>query len=365
MVFAELLRCMPLCCAALMLVACGGGEGTPAAAPVATSGTSVIPEDSGPLCLPGTSDTPVTPSTPDIPSTPSPTPEIPAPAPQTSGRDLGTLSGFPNLGSTCYASSALKFLIRSAEPRRLIEHLTVFANASDAPRSEAATRFIQLIESSYSATGATREALVNFSVSLQKLPAFSSRNTAGGLDFPLVNKQQDVNDFLMRLSESFALGELYGYPIILMDFRNELKANAEYWTILAPATVQDSLQDLFDRTHAADWLVRRGQEPLQLTVAIADGSELGKLGNLNFDFNQSVRLRATDASTGEALVLTLEPREVVEFRGIDDQGHYLIYFKDGQWFRHDDERVQTFARMPAIEQVRMINFAVVTVESGS
>lgn len=337
-------RCLPALCGVLILAACGGGGGGADAKPGAALGRAPIetttPEES-------------------IPALPQ---VEPAPQPRAKTPEGSSLAGFANLGSTCYANSMLKLLIHSIGPQRLMEHLSAFAATRGAPERAAALEFIALIESSSAATGVAPTVLQNFFASLQQLPAFSSLAPSGTLKFSLAGELRDASEFLESLSTSFALGELYGHPIILNDYLNRTKSDEVYWTILQPAAPVDSLQDLFDHALAEEWLVMPGRAASQLTVAVADEH---LFGTLNFDFNQSVQLRATDSSTAEPLLLTLEPREVVEFQGGRSGGHYLSYIKDGQWFRHDDHQVEALERMPAVQQVRFINFAVVSIEPGS
>lgn len=275
------------------------------------------------------------------------------------------MAGFDNLGATCHANAALKFLIHSTEPQRLIKHLIGVVAASDAVHREAAMRFIELIESSYSETGPTPQDLNDFLASLQKLPAFSLLDGNGNMNFPIVGQAQDANDFLMKLSESFALHPLHANTLALKDDANAFKTHEEYWTILRPASADDSLQDVFDRTIPASWQVTPSKDLRQLTVrmenAVDDAQGRRMLGNRNFDFNSAVLLKTTDGK--RTTTLTLEPREVIEFVGADSTGHYIAYAKDTQWVRYDDAQVTVMDQMPAIENVRLINFVITKIAS--
>lgn len=280
---------------------------------------------------------------------------------------LRAMAGFDNLGSTCYANAALKFLIHSIGPQRLTRHLQAFAADGDAQQREAAEGFMQLITDTYSETGPTRQQLSDFLAAVQQLPAFSAINADNALDFPIVGRQQDTDEFLTKLSQSFQLHALYASEITLHGGLDTFATEAQYWTILQPASPDDTLQAILDRTPAAGWQLSLQRARPHLTVRLEnarqDPQALGLISHRNFDFNQAVRLHATEGNL--TTILTLEPREVIEFRGTDQSGHYVAYAKDAQWIRYDDDQVTALSQMPALEQVRFINFAVTHIETSS
>ncbi|MEG1680216.1 MAG: ubiquitin carboxyl-terminal hydrolase family protein [Stenotrophomonas sp.] len=279
---------------------------------------------------------------------------------------LRAMAGFDNLGSTCYANAALKFLIHSIGPQRLTQHLQAFAADGDAQQREAAQGFMQLIADTCSETGPTRQQLSDFLAAVQQLPAFSAINADNALDFPIVGRQQDTDEFLMKLSESFQLHALYASEIT-QDGLDKFATEAQYWTILQPSSPDDTLQAVLDQTPAAGWQLSLQRPRPHLTVrvenAVQDPQGLRPLSHRNFDFHQTVRLHATEGDL--TTILTLEPREVIEFRGTDQAGHYVVYAKDEQWVRYDDAQVTALSQMPALEQVRFINFAITHIETAS
>jgi len=345
------IQCIPAICAAILLVACGGESANEPAAPDALA-------------------SPITPVSSNPPLAPPQSPAYEAggtfwlQAPEANPR---TMQAFSNLGSTCYANSALKFLIHSTGTKRLVQHLNTFAGSADAPQREAAQAFVQLIESSYSETMPTRQELENFFAALQKLPAFSSLDDAQVLDFPLVGEQQDANRFLTKLSQAFALHSLHAEGIALQDDANAFKKNEEYWTVLQPLSANDTLQEVLDRTRPGDWKLKLDHKAPHLTVRMENAirGDHTLLSNRNFNFNETVQLQVLTRG-GRTRMLTLEPREVVEFRGSDNAGHYLVYVKDGgQWFQHNDELVTALDQMPSIDNARLINFAITKIAPGN
>ena len=318
-----LIPCLPALGAALLLAACGGEGGsgeraTSAAAPAfslsyTSSSTTLMSPEQNPRAM----------------------------------------AGYPDLGNTGYANSALKFLIHSIGPQRLTRHLGEFAQRSDKPHQAAAQGWIQLIENTYSEREPTPQELTDFFNSLQQLPEFK--------DFTIVGTQ-DAEGFMTALSQSLALHEINAGSIALRDGSNASKSDGQYWTTLQSASSDDSLQAVFDRTPPADWRFEPRKGPQYLTVKL-DDSHHAAPSHRNFDFNQTVQLQITNGDLTETLVL--EPREVMAFSGIDNAGHYVFYAKDAQWVRYDDEQVTVLTQMPSIENVRFINFVIQSVESRS
>lgn len=264
------------------------------------------------------------------------------------------MAAFENLGNTGYANATLQFLIHSIGPNRLTKHLGEFAQRSDAAHGAAARGMIELIKNTYSEAEPAQLGLAEFLQSLQQLPEFTG--------FPIVGTQHEAGEFLAKLSQAFALNEINAGSMALHDDNNGLKAEAQYWTILKPAGAEDSLQEVFDRTPATGWSFEP-QKGMFLTVAMDNSShdEQSTHSHRNFDFNQTVQLKIIQGNQTE--ILTLEPREVVEFRGTGNDGHYVVHAKDEQWVRYDGKQVTMPGRMPSIENARLINFAVREIET--
>ena len=349
-------HCIPAICAALMLTACGGESGDE---PAATDAPSAV-HAPNPLISPlaPLSSSPVSAQQQTHYANSGET--LLLKEPEANAR---TMQGFSNLGSTCYANSTLKFLVHSIGTKPLVQHLNALAATGDAAQREAAQNFVQLIENSYSETAPSRQELENFFASLQKLPAFSSLNDAGMLNFPLVGRQQDANEFLMKLSQAFELRTLYTDGLVLQNDANAFKTSEEYATILQPASASDTLQEILDRTQPSAWQFKLRGKTRYLAVRMENAVNGALVSNRNFNFNQTVQLQVATADGKRMTTLTLEPREVVEFRGSDNAGHYLAYVKDGKWFQHDDEQVTALDQMPSIENARLINFIITKTES--
>lgn len=326
MTSSKFLRCAPLVCAALMLAACGGEGGHTVSEQhhAYSRSVSVV------------------------------TPIAPEPS-------IRPMRGLRPVEGTSHANAALEFLSHSIGSGRLMSYLGEFAAAGDDLHREAAQKLQSLLFSLAIDGGAKEVDPSPFFASLQKLPAFSSLNAAGELEFPIVGAGLDIDVFLTKLSQSFALHKLYA-NMALKDDNNALKTAEQYWTVLRPAGAQDSLQAVFDRTDPALWQLTPANELRQLTVRMANASQDG-LDHRNFDFNQNVLLKTVEGN--RTTILTLEPREVIEFAGTGSAGQYVTYGKntDQQWSRFDNQQGTVLDRMPALEKVRWINFAIKKIES--
>lgn len=332
---------LPALCAALLLAACGGEGGSmpqasSAATPAPVAAAAASAGAAQPIAL----------------SAVSASMELNAPE-----QGLQAMAGYINLGKTCYANSALKFIIHAIGPLKLKQHLAMVEMKGGDALQSAAAGFIQLIDSTHSASGPTSQELRGFFDNLLSLPAFK--------DFSIIGTQQDASDFLLKLSQSFALHEIEGSSLVLNDDNNQFRTDAEAntWLLLKPTSTDDSLQDLFDRTSPGDWKFDFRSGLQHLTVKIDNfghGTEV-LYRNANFDFNEPVQLQVANGNLIDTL--TLEPREVIEFRGTANQGHYIAYAKDDKWVRYNDHRVEVLGRMPSIENVRLIHFAIRRIET--
>ncbi len=269
------------------------------------------------------------------------------------------MAGFANLGNTCYANAALKFLLHSVGRECLIAHLDMFwENSKDAQETQAAEDFIHLIMGAHAETGLVSNELDAFLRSLQQLAAFNAKKE-DQFGFQIIGRQNDASEFLARVSESFGLSALMGSTV---DLDKGYVISGEYWATMVLQTGDGTLQGALNQARnvqgAPDWVVsdieQLGQLPLRL-----DHSQ--QVDTAQFDFDQLVQVVVTDQKSQQKSRLTLQPMQVIAHQGTAQSGHYYTYTKehDGRWTCHDDVRVTVSPRIACGGKPTLINFSVV------
>lgn len=309
-----------------------------------------------------------------------------------------SLCGFDNLGNTCYANTGLKFLIHSIGENRLVAHLEqIQQNASDPNKQDCAKKFIDLIKAAYDSEKPLRRELHDFFKSLQEQENF--RDGPNGSGFTVVGDQNDAQEFLMKLSDCFDLGNLNTNVLQIQttlingqEKRDPKIADAAYCqdaNLSSREQVDFSLQQIVDTlttrqddvsvrwndndsesttvTRIQQWTTPNIQEVdrFNLHINAMDYSDgLARL-ILNADVTKPVRIPVIDQKTGVEWMLTLEPRDIIIHAGgavgeSDTAGHYYMYSRceQGSWTLHDDETVAQGQDINRSEQAKMISFAI-------
>lgn len=305
-------------------------------------------------------------------------------------KDLDSVCGFRNLGNTCYANSALKFLIFSMGDERLIGHLKSFAEKTPDPaKKEAAEKFIAVVEASMSEKGPLITELREFFSCLQKLDAFRG--------FKIVGVQHESHEFLAKVAEIFDFSQLPDRSVTLQqrlvrgDMQREPSGEPEFFSVFqvsgadAHATVQDIVNGACEpeeveyrfegekqsspATRVKQWMVSDIESFQHFNIYLETLNydlELGRQSRTtleNTSFNDDLVLQVLDEKTNSHWKVTFAPREVIVHSGGDDGGHYYMYAKQdkGGWVKHNDSTV-TSSEPGSREQARMIGFAVISRE---
>lgn len=300
-------------------------------------------------------------------------------APKT-GR-VSEMSGFPNLGNTCYANSALKLLIHAYGKERLIQHLQAsmpgFRN--DALKA-AAEHLIGIIRAACESQDAAlaQNLLGKFFTALQEHPSFSGQGT--GARFQLIGRQNDSHEFLTKLVDVFRLDALEGYALALTPpDDNGMPADPFdenlAFGILHSAHVSGSggssgwpLQRIVQNAEISGsgkrhfWVTQDLDKLQRFTLHVnAVTSAGGKLSLTGMDLSAPISLIVYDQASCSPWRVTLEPREAIIHQGAHPHsGHYYAYTKesDGSWTRHDDSQVLPKQHIAPHEQPTVISFAV-------
>ncbi|GAB3074919.1 type III secretion system effector BopA family protein [Bordetella muralis] len=310
-----------------------------------------------------------------------------------------SLCGFRNLGNTCYANTALKFLINSIGENRLVAHLEhIQQNASDSNKQDCAKKFVDLIKATHESEKPLHRELHDFFNSLQEQENF--RAGPHGSGFTVIGDQNDTQEFLMKLSdccdlenlntnvlqiqETYVNGQEKRDPKIAdaaycqhANLSSREQANFSLQQIVNTLTTRDDDVSVRwnddDRgnttvTRIQQWTASDVQKVdrfnLHINAMDYNSEELTRL-ILNADFTKPVRIPVIDQKTGIEWTLTLEPRDIIIHAGgavgeSDTAGHYYMYSRREQdsWTLHDDETVKRGKDINRSEQAKMISFAV-------
>lgn len=301
------------------------------------------------------------------------------------------MQGFRSFGYHTYANSSLKLLISAIGPKKLLDHLESFRTTAQDPAARAAAaRFIELIHAAYTASASVDTHA--FIVGLQELAPFNQRNAAGEWAFKLesdaFSREQDALQFLALLSQLFRLDTLPGWSFDIDETyvhqgqERKRKAEKSRFQLFQPVDLgrikaEDvpgvNLQKLVDLLHAPQEAQIRWNEAdpapttVQVTrqVSIPDEEHFDRLtislqgklaGATPLSIKGSVTLPAVSQKTGQRLLLTLRPKEVLVW----DQWQYAMRIRNHEleWMKHSESTVYPADAEDPRETARLVNFAV-------
>jgi len=316
--------------------------------------------------------------------------------------EASKICGFANLGSTCYANSALKLLMNSMGDDRLISHLENFKQtisakdgldeASRRNKLDAAEKFIAVIRASFVKKEPLKEELHAFFSSLQKLEAFNQIHD-GHLAFEIIGEQNDAQEFLLMLAKSFDISDMSGYCAALkktlvngadqrppqgsMGYCHDVTVsdpNATLQGIVNSMQAPESVEVKWNSedkhntkvTREKHWSVpdlsnfHRFNLHINAVNYDTQSGELHRVTLENANFTDDITLDILDERTNQKWTVTLEPKEIIIQTGTAESGHYFMYAKQGEadWVRHDDKSVHHCTGLGYGDQAKLISFAV-------
>ena len=302
------------------------------------------------------------------------------------------MCGFSNLGNTCYANTGLKFLVHSIGKDSLLKHLEELKNTSpDEIKKESAEKFITLINAAYGSDEPIQDELEALFNSLQRHPNFSKQN------FTIIGKQNDTQEFLVKLSECFDLDSLNESPLMMQttlingEQKRDPKISApNFATDVNLASNEDAnldLQGIMNKilTSETEREIRWNDDDSENTYVKVQNewatSDVHKLKRFNLhinalgfnretskeerlflkaDFTTPVTITVIEKERGGTQwQLTLEPKDII----VHDSrlSHYYMYTRDNQnaWIEHNDADVTSDLKaLPVGTQAKMISFEV-------
>lgn len=294
-----------------------------------------------------------------------------------------------------FAHASLKMLISAIGAQQLLDHLENFKKGSLQPQEiAAADEFIAIIHQAHDSSGIVdTEKFLN---GLQQLVPFNERNIVGDWKFKvesdIYTAEREPREFLPLISELFRLDTLPGWSFdidetyvhqgveqINHDIRNRFEMFQAVQTRRLPAPTHAGpsifeLQKVVDLLHADQQRpVKWGEGDAHFTnvtvrrqVCIEDVVQLKRL-TISLPDNMaelvpaylpdSVTLPAFDRKSGQKLLLTLSPREVMTL----NVPSYAVHVRDeaGQWLIHTDCKVSPHRYEFDKNIGRLINFAVI------
>jgi hypothetical protein len=301
---------------------------------------------------------------------------------------------YVNLSNTCYVNSSIKLLIFSIGAVPLYEHLNELLKSSDNDQDKNALRaFLLVIADSCVGSEPLEFQLKSFLNALQKTSYFSG-DVNGDQNFTLIGRQQDPQEFLMKLNLLFKLDKIESRNIQVkevkqnQDNRSEKKSH-DCWMLESNTSVgTTTLQDMFDEFTSEevikDYIWEKDQSigmskslsyelnPTTTQIfhhisAFKMVTPFGRsqpvplkvpLRKLNFD--SAINFKCTD--NGQQINAQLEAQHIIVHKGRSaDSGHYYLYCKrsDGGWDVHNDAQISFADNLRNDEQAKIVNYKII------
>ena len=293
--------------------------------------------------------------------TTNPTPATAPGAPVANDEFSGEMVGFVDDGKKGSLNSFTKFMISSAGPQKLLNHLeTRKQNTDDQAIRMACDKFITLIKKAYSSQSplsSETQDLHQHILDILQIKDFDQNEEAA---WHFLAEIQDLFDFssLNEWLTDNPNGPVEGEEITAPEAKLTQFFHDIY---LEKAFTHSSNPDL---QQAINMILENG--PLSLPdVQTAGNLSLmlvpDEKRDFKFDLNEKVELPVFDKKTQKNVLLTLQPSAAVDFVEDKKLACTLIKNSSGQWHIHENAEVQPYLASSASSGLVLLSLSVVGV----
>lgn len=303
------------------------------------------------------------------------------------------MAGFESTSNNGYFNSAVKLLINSVGPQKLLAHLEKFAQTTqDVHARQAAETFTGVINTAYDSAVPLSTQVQALMRDLQALQTFNELDAQGVLKFNLTGTSPDPYDFLENLAQAFDLETIPGWTIEtssvriqddaqrsaasednglllfhMVDMRLLTKGKASSSIGLQQAV--DLLhQDLYQNIESDESAAKPSAVKIIRSMRTENVENLKHLSimplldghaKLEFRTGDRVKLPIFDEHSQKKMLLTLQPSTLL--MGDDSTYSVLIKSGSGEWNIHRDSHVDSTDHVSVTGTVRLITLAVIDV----
>ena len=316
----------------------------PAAAPAAVSAPAIL--------IPALPAVAPVPGVPAIGLSPAPSVESLPSTRTTGGRQDGSdldpsfadnefsgrkMQGFTNVGATCYANAALKFLIHSIGPSKLISHLEEITQIPVTGEEMAAVfGMADMIRKAHAVHEGNKDEMIDL------FDAIEATGIHGG---KIIGSPSSSGHFYTSLFQIFKIERCQsaGFSLrkTIVQSSGAEETTEDLVPTLYPSRDDLDLQSLVEsrpalfgyKEHVFLVSDEDSLKTVNFMISTARGAKTDQL-----DFDHSVHIPVLSKKTGKVYLAQLKPKAITSATSSGDEiSHYIAYLKyENGWALHDD-----------------------------